>query len=56
MSTVKTKICRICDTEKTVDHFYKTPRNKTGYFHECKECHKSYVRKNQQKQDPYRFF
>jgi hypothetical protein len=40
-NTLTTKICSICNTEKSIDKYYKSYRHKDGYFKWCYECHES---------------
>lgn len=35
---METKICRRCNTEKSINLFYKCRGMKDGYFNICKEC------------------
>jgi hypothetical protein len=35
---IKTKICNKCGEEKSLDHFSKTKRIKSGYISICKDC------------------
>lgn len=38
-NTLVSKICSICDTEKSIDNYYKSYRHKDGYFKWCNICH-----------------
>lgn len=35
---MKTKICKLCKKELSVDNFWKNPSIKDGYFNKCKPC------------------
>lgn len=43
------KVCKKCDEEKQITDFYKHPCSKDGRDSTCKECRKSAVRNNYQK-------
>ena len=43
------KICIKCNQSKTLEYFYKTKRNKTGYESKCKECKNKYTIDNNKK-------
>lgn len=46
----KTRICRICKTEKPLTEFYVNKHNNLGYIYACKACHKEYQnRRNREK-------
>lgn len=38
------KLCRVCRKQKAYEEFYKSSRNKDGYFGECKECNREKCR------------
>lgn len=38
----RTKICRLCNTEKPLKEFYKQSRNADGYEKRCKACISKY--------------
>ena len=44
-----TLVCRLCDTEKTIENFYLHAGSKTGYREECKTCRTEYERKRYKK-------
>lgn len=35
---MKTKICKLCKKELSIDNFWKNPSVKDGYFNKCKTC------------------
>jgi hypothetical protein len=35
---MKTKICKLCKEELSIDNFWKNPSVKDGYFNKCKSC------------------
>jgi hypothetical protein len=41
-----TKICFKCNTEKSIDSFYKHPKMADGRLNKCKDCNKKDVRDN----------
>jgi hypothetical protein len=43
------KICIKCNQSKTLEYFYKTKRNKTGYESKCKKCKNKYTIDNNKK-------
>jgi uncharacterized CHY-type Zn-finger protein len=36
---LRTKVCRVCGCEKSVDDFYRNNSYKSGYANLCKACH-----------------
>jgi len=46
--TIKTKFCNKCQTEKSVELFYKDNREKDGLRYQCKECNRAYQQANRQ--------
>ncbi len=43
-NTINQKVCSICNTEKSIDNFYKSYRHKDGYFKWCNTCHEQKVK------------
>lgn len=41
-----TKPCRDCGVTKLLTDFYKHPQMTDGYLNSCKDCRKTYVKKN----------
>jgi hypothetical protein len=37
--TLMNKVCSVCNTNKTIDCYYKSYRHKDGYFKWCNSCH-----------------
>ena len=50
---MKTKPCRDCHAEKPVTDYYSHPCTADRLLAQCKECHKSAVRKNRKKKVLY---
>lgn len=44
----KTKLCTVCNKEKSVDNFYKNSKSKDGLGHRCKNCFKLYYKNNRE--------
>jgi hypothetical protein len=42
--SVSSKICSICNINKTIDNYYKSHRHKDGYFKWCNTCHEIKVK------------
>jgi hypothetical protein len=36
--SIKSKICKLCKSELSIDNFWKNPSVKDGYFNKCKTC------------------
>jgi len=50
---MKTKICKLCKEELSIDNFWKNPSVKDGYFNKCKSCAKNVGYINSLKKQKY---
>jgi hypothetical protein len=51
--SMKTKICKLCKEELSIDNFWKNPSIKDGYFNKCKTCAKNVGYLNSLKKQKY---
>lgn len=42
--SISSKVCSICNIEKSIDEYYKSYRHKDGYFKWCNVCHEIKVK------------
>ncbi len=49
MSDINTKLCKSCQTEKSINNYSKNKNKKDGLSDRCKECHNIYKKEYRQK-------